>query len=360
MDALTALEPLAQQPQFIDLYTLHAALISDIGGLDEQAAKYYETLLQDAPDMSLRAVQAASSWLHRAGQEARATELIDAYAVQTAPSGLLAAAVEDMRGDALTQPIVGNAAEGMAEAFYGTALTLTQSNALDTGLVFARLAEHLDPDLDLVDLLIGDVLTRMGRLEEANEAYSRVEQGEIGWYTARLRMADNLERTGDLEGAEALLEQVATAFPDRAEPLVVLGDIFRRHEMWNQATAAYDRALARTKEIGREHWSLLYSRGITHERAGRWKQAEEDFLRALELEPGQPFVLNYLGYSWIDRGENLERGREMIEEAVSQRPRDGYIVDSLGWVHYLLGNYDEAVKHLGTRRGAFARRSHDQ
>lgn len=144
----------------------------------------------------------------------------------------------------------------------------------------------------------------------------------------------------------ALLESVADAFPDRAEPLVALGDIFRRNEQWNDGTAAYDRALERVDVIEPRHWSWFYSRGITHERAGRWDQAEADFLKALELEPGQPFVLNYLGYSWIDRGINLERGREMIEEAVAQRPRDGYIVDSLGWVHYLLGNYQEAVRHL--------------
>ncbi|WP_404380791.1 tetratricopeptide repeat protein [Caenispirillum salinarum] len=345
-DALAALEPLAQQPQFLDLHALHAALIADLGGLEAEAATHYEALLDDAPDLSLRAMQAGISWLRRTGQEDRATNLIDAYNAQMASSGLLNAAVEDMRAGAAAEPIVGTAREGMAEAFYGAASTLTQGNALDTGLVFARLAEHLDPDLDLSDLLIGDVLTRMDRLEEANRAYALVEPGEIGWYTARLRMADNRERMGDLDGAEALLEQVAKTHPDRAEPLVVLGDILRRNERWDRATEAYDRALERAGEIGPEHWAWLYSRGITHERAGRWEQAEDDFLKALELEPGQPFVLNYLGYSWIDRGENLERGREMIEEAVAQRPRDGYIVDSLGWVYYLLGNYTDAVRHL--------------
>jgi tetratricopeptide (TPR) repeat protein len=345
-DALTALEPLGQQPQFLSLHALHAALIADVGGLQDQAAQYYELVLGDAPDLSLRAMQASVSWLQRTGQQARAAELIDTYAIQMADSGLLAAAVAEMRAQTPSGPLVTTGKEGMAEAFYGAASTLTQGNALDTGLVFARLAEHLDPELDLSDLLVGDVLTRMERLEEANAAYEAIGREEIGWYTARLRMADNRERLGDLEGAETLLDEVASTYPDRAEPLVVLGDIFRRNERWNEATDAYDRALERVGAIGQEHWAWLYSRGITHERAGRWAKAEADFLKALELEPAQPFVLNYLGYSWIDRGENLERGREMIEQAVAQRPRDGYIVDSLGWVHYLLGNYPEAVRNL--------------
>jgi Flp pilus assembly protein TadD len=95
-----------------------------------------------------------------------------------------------------------------------------------------------------------------------------------------------------------------------------------------------------------ERWSLFYSRGIALERSGQWKRAEADLLYALELKPDQPLVLNYLGYSWIDRGENLERGLKMIEKAVELRPEDGYIVDSLGWAHYRLGDYASAVQYL--------------
>jgi Flp pilus assembly protein TadD len=95
-----------------------------------------------------------------------------------------------------------------------------------------------------------------------------------------------------------------------------------------------------------ERWSLFYSRGIALERSGQWKRAEADLLHALELKPDQPLVLNYLGYSWIDRGENLERGLKMVEKAVELRPEDGYIVDSLGWAHYRLGDYPNAVQYL--------------
>ena len=95
-----------------------------------------------------------------------------------------------------------------------------------------------------------------------------------------------------------------------------------------------------------QYWPLLYSRGICLERIKQWPRAEADFKLALRLKPDQPDVLNYLGYTWVDAGVNLEAGRAMLERAVSLRPRDGAIVDSLGWALYRLGDYSGAVQHL--------------
>jgi Flp pilus assembly protein TadD len=99
-------------------------------------------------------------------------------------------------------------------------------------------------------------------------------------------------------------------------------------------------------KLERQHWTLFYFRGICYERAKQWGNAEADLKKALELYPDQPHVLNYLGYSWIDQHVNLDDGMRMIKRAVEQRPDDGYIVDSLGWAYYRLGNYEEAVKNL--------------
>ena len=96
----------------------------------------------------------------------------------------------------------------------------------------------------------------------------------------------------------------------------------------------------------RERWTLFYDRGVALERSGQWERAEADLQHALELKPDQPLVLNYLGYSWIDRGHNLDRGLKMIEKAVELRPEDGYIIDSLGWAHYRLGNIPSAIEYL--------------
>ena len=94
------------------------------------------------------------------------------------------------------------------------------------------------------------------------------------------------------------------------------------------------------------NWPIFYFRGICYERDKQWDKAEADLKMALTLFPDQPHVLNYLGYSWIDQGINLDEGMKMIRRAVEQRSDDGYIVDSLGWVYYRTGDYAEALKHL--------------
>ena len=134
--------------------------------------------------------------------------------------------------------------------------------------------------------------------------------------------------------------------PERTDAVISLADILRARERYDEAVAAYDRAFERIDELEGRHWSLLYARGIALERSRQWSRAEADFLRALELEPDQPLVLNYLGYSWIEQGTGLDEALEMIERAVKLRPEDGYIIDSLGWAHYRLANFEKAVTHL--------------
>jgi tetratricopeptide (TPR) repeat protein len=154
---------------------------------------------------------------------------------------------------------------------------------------------------------------------------------------------DELDRTDE---AVAELKRMAAERPNSPQALIELGDILRGRSKFADAVEAYDSAIARINPIGSQHWSLLYSRGIALERSGQWPRAEADFQRALQLQPDQPMVLNYLGYSWIEKREHLDEALQMIQRAVQQRPDDGYIVDSLGWAYYQLGKYDEATQYL--------------
>ena len=166
-------------------------------------------------------------------------------------------------------------------------------------------------------------------------------------WSARLRIAANLEMLDRTDEAITQLREMSAEAPTRAGAEMQLGDLLRAKKRFNEAVDAYDDAIRRLQANGMpERWSLFYSRGIALERSGQWKLSEADLLHALELKPDQPLVLNYLGYSWIDKGENLERGLKMIEKAVELRPEDGYIVDSLGWAHYRVGDYSSAVQYL--------------
>ena len=132
----------------------------------------------------------------------------------------------------------------------------------------------------------------------------------------------------------------------RIDALVTLGDIYRRRMKYQDAANAFNAAKKRVTVFKERHWQLLYWNAAAHERLKKWPVAERDFLKALELRPDEPTILNYLGYSWVEQGKNLDRARRMIENAVRQMPQAGYIVDSLGWVQYRLGDIAGAVKNL--------------
>ena len=241
---------------------------------------------------------------------------------------------------------IQNAASGMSDALTGIAEALADQDGGGQALPYARLAAFVTPEDGEISLLIARIALDQEHPAEALRALDEVAaDSPVAWSAnlARARALQDLERTDE---AVRLLGAMADEAPDRADALVALGDLLRGEDRFAEAETAYTRAIQRLPMIDRQHWRLLYARGITYERTKRWPQAEADLLKALELEPDQPFILNYLGYSWVDQGLNLDRAKAMLHRAVELRPDDGYIVDSLGWAYFRLGENDKAVTYL--------------
>ena len=295
----------------------------------------------------LRMTEALASLLASTDSPAAAAAEVRGRAADGAERPALEDLLDALDQDQQVEPPFTDAVGGMADALLGIAEALHQERGAARAVVYARLALFLRPDLGEAALLIGDVMTEQDNLDAAVEAYDSVAGDPVLGYLAQLRMARALHAMEEKERAYALLEDLADQRPERVEPLVQLGDLQRRGERYGEAESAYTRAIAR---LGvppqREDWTLYYARGITYERTQRWSEAEADFLLALELEPEQPFVLNYLGYSWVDQGLHLDQAKDMLHRAVELRPSDGFIVDSLGWVYYRLGDYEAAVEQL--------------
>jgi Flp pilus assembly protein TadD len=127
-----------------------------------------------------------------------------------------------------------------------------------------------------------------------------------------------------------------------------LADLLRSNSLWTEAQIQYDKVISYQKKQKKEDWKIYYKRGIAFERQGSeyWNFAEQDLIYALSLNPEQPEVLNYLGYSWIEMNKNIEEAGKMLQKAVDQRPDSGYIIDSLGWAYFKLGRYNEALTQL--------------
>lgn len=328
------------------LYHLHDALVRAAAGDDALAEAAFRAAMEEQDPPALRAVDLFGAFLERQGQTEAARKLYADYLAAGSRSAIVTAAIARMDAGGDPPPPLATGADGAAEALFNVAGAVSRQRVPEMALVLARLAGELRGDFPILQILTGQLLEALDRPEDANAVYAAINQGSPLAWQARLDVARNLDRMDQYEEARALLEAMAAERPDDPQPLVDLGDAMRRHEHFEDAVDAYDRAFARIPTIEQRHWSLLYARGIALERSKIWERAEADFKKALELEPDQPLVLNYLGYSWIEMGRNLEEALDMVRLAVEKRPRDGYIVDSLGWAHYRLGQYEDAVTYL--------------
>lgn len=345
-DPIEALSPLKNQSGLRVLYELHAALLSDAVGRPEEAEKHYKFAAKNVRRSTLRVVQGYGQHLERAGKTEQARLLYETYLKENPDSVVLGPAMERLDKGEKPALLVSGPAEGIAEALFNIAGTMTRQNSAQDALIFGQLALHLRPDFDLARMLVAGILESMNRNEDAIAAYREIDSQSPFHWSARLRVAGNLEALDRDDDAIALLQILTREDATRPEPLVSLGDLLRSNKRFAESVAAYDRAIELLSDLDKRHWTILYSRGISLERSKKWERAERDFKRALELNPDQPYVLNYLGYSWVDQGINLGPAREMIERAVKLRPNDGYIVDSLGWVLYRLKDFEGAVEHL--------------
>nr|WP_245999399.1 tetratricopeptide repeat protein [Paracoccus methylarcula] len=263
-------------------------------------------------------------------------------------------------GEQITFDIVQNPADGLAQLLLTFASALASSpdpNPEPLSLIHARLAAWLSPELGAARLTVAQLLQERRQFDLAEREFEALRRmGEMR-PVAELSRIDALARAGRQDEAESAALSLTAAYPELPQAWVALGDQLRQQEKFAQAVPAYDKALSLlADEKPEQRWFALYARGIALERIGQFDRAEQDLLAAIDIQPEEPSLLNYLGYSWIDRNENLDQALEMIRKAVELSPEDGYILDSLAWAYYRLGRYDEAVEPM---EQAVARMSSD-
>ncbi|MGL5012367.1 MAG: tetratricopeptide repeat protein, partial [Paracoccaceae bacterium] len=262
----------------------------------------------------------------------------------TAPDPALDALRARLRaGEPIPYDITRNAKDGLAEVMFTIAGALN-AEADDTfTLTYARAAAHLRPDNIEAVLLVAGLLENLGQFDLAASTYASVPADDPAFFVAEIGRAESMTRAGRDEAALEVLQALARSHPDIVAVHMALADALRRAERFAEAVTSYDAAIALIPAPEAGHWPIFYSRGVSHERTQNWPAAEADFRRALELNPDQPQVLNYLGYSFVDRGENLDEALQLIERAVALDPEAGYIIDSLAWAYFRLGRFEEAV-----------------
>jgi Flp pilus assembly protein TadD len=291
--------------------------------------------------LNLRLGVVLASWQARTGYGGEAQRILG----EVAGSGELAMTRAALEAD-VSNRAVRNAVDGIAETYLAMGATLRQQNATETAQILLQLSLSMRPDLTAARLLLADVLETAKRPAAALEALRPVTASDPLVAVVQLRRAMIEDVLGQTAEATALLEDLARTYSDRPEPLAQAGDMLRRKSRFAEAVTVYDRAVARLGTPSRANWPLFYERGVAYERSGDWTRAESDFQYALKLAPDQPSILNYLGYAWVERNQNLDQARQMIQRAVDQQPNDGAFVDSLGWVLLRRGDAAGALKNL--------------
>ena len=347
-DAKSAIESI-DKLQGADWYALfkdlHAGLISDLSGNKAEAGKRFDRA-QKLDATALRLVEAHGSWLSRNGKKADAIKVFKAFDAQLPRHPLI---VEDMAAldkDKPLPPLVSDAQSGAAEVLYGLGAALGRRGGEDLGLVYLQLALYLSPNQPLALLSLADLYEQLKNPQLAIKVYERMPQNSPLRRNAEIQLAVNLDTIDKTDEAKQRLQKLLKEKADDIDTIMALGSILRGRKEFAECAQVYSKGIANIANPEKPNWLIFYFRGICNERSKNWPQAEADLKQALKLYPDQPHVLNYLGYSWIDQGINLDEGMRMIRRAVEQRPDDGYIVDSLGWAHYRLHDYDEAVKQL--------------
>lgn len=326
-------------------YNLHSGLIASYAKDYDKAISYLQSSFSSDSN-SLPTAQALLSVLLKAERKKQAQIVLDKFMKG-------AASIEEktwlkMTYGGLEQApsFIRTPQEGAAELFSTLGDALSQEQALEGGALYLQFADYLRPKHARTQFALARLHERMEQDEEALVHYDNVPKNDPLYRDARRQSGLTLSRLK--RGSEAVkrLNGLLESEPGDLETVSILARVLQAEDNFTDSIAVLTKGLGTISKERNIHWSLYFLRGTAYDQIKQWPKTEADMQRALELFPNQPTVLNYLGYSWVDRGLHLDKALEMIRQAVALRPYDGFFVDSLGWAHYRLKQYKDAVTFL--------------
>ncbi len=329
--------------RFYQLY--HKALIADLSGSQKTATRLYKTLFSQEQ----RTLRLALAYAHHEMARKRwnkANSIMQQHLDSAPAHSLSVDLLERIESRSRTSYFIPDAAQGLAEVFFGIGDALTSEGGVDIGTIYLQLALRLRPDFPIAQMTLAEVYEDAKQYSLSNQAYGTIGEDSPLWSSVVIRKAFNLNASNRVDEAKELLDYLLKTEPTNIAALEAQGNIMRSHKKYKEAVKYLTLAIKQIDKPEQADWKYYYSRGVSYERLDNWKASEKDLLKAMKLNPNQPLVLNYLGYSWVDKGLHLKKAMGYIRRAVQEKPDDGYFVDSLGWANFRLGHYDMATKEL--------------
>ena len=242
--------------------------------------------------------------------------------------------------------LIDNMRDGAAEILLTMGSIMLAADVVQDATLYLQLALYMKPDMELATVALAQAYTELQQFGIANEILAKIPESSMLYNSAQLYSAINLGHLNKSDEAIVKLDGIIKESPDNLEAYMAKGDLLRMQNRFVEAVAVYETALGTIKEKGAQHWPIYFAIGTSLDKEGNWPGAEKNLRRSLELSPNQPDVLNYLGYSFLMRGESFAEAKSMIEKAIKKRPTDPQIMDSMGWALYLEGDYKEASIYL--------------
>ncbi|HEX2020951.1 MAG TPA: tetratricopeptide repeat protein [Aurantimonas sp.] len=350
--ALSRIDELDSAPWYAIFNAYEKGLLAEVAGRVDVARRSYRQVIDDpelartSPDAYLAAAEALARLEMRADNGDMALAAVDKGLELVGTYDPLLHLRQRIEKGEMIEPAVADIQDGAAETLYILGQAINRGDGQQVALLYFQLARAIEPRSPALLTALAGIAERSERLDLAISYYREIPESSAYRRTAELQIGLDLWYAERKEEAKEHLRRAVRDYPEDVRAWTALADVLAADKDYAGAAESLDEAVRLAEAGDNAGWNLYYQRGIAHERLKQWDQAEPDFRKALELSPNQPQVLNYLGYSWVDMNRNLEEGLEMIKLAVSLRPNDGYIIDSLGWAYYRLGRYEEAVEEL--------------
>ena len=344
IDGLKIIKNQAERGVLEPLYDYHSALINEFTGDNEAAKINYSNIVNKSNNANAQVYLAAALFFNKNKNK----ELFDntiAKLEKTAPYSNELYLLKN----STTLPnknLITNVKEGIAETFLNSAEILFNEGLDRQALIYAQISLYLSPNLNNTSYLLGRIFKSIKDNKRAIQYFKNVKDHSSISHDAKIAYAETIFDIDGIDNAFKILDEYTKLYPDNINFNRTIAELFYKADNFDKAIEYYDLIFSKIEKIEFRHWPLFYSSGIALERGKKWKRAEKQFLLALKFVPDNPQVLNYLGYSWIDQGININKAMDMILKAADQRPNDGYIIDSLGWAFYQTGKYEEAVINL--------------
>lgn len=346
--ALETLDKLKKEEGLLPLYHMHRGMLNDYFDQNDEAFEDFEVIVNDEKmPLSFRSLQIIGNFYLRTGHKEKLLEVAQKYYEQNKETPMLGSLVESFKdADGASLPkAIDTPQKGLAEAVFNVG-TIFRGVQNEVAQLFTSLVLYLNPDFEVARVSLADLYEQARRYKKATKEYLKIKPDSPVYYVAQLKAANTYIAQDKNEEAFTILSNLLKMYPDSEHITFRLGELSRVMKKYDTAVSFYQKTLDELPTSDKDRWTIYYAMGIAYERQNKWDEAEKVFKEALKLSHRHPYVLNYLGYSWIDRGINYNEAVYMIFEAHRKNAEDGHIMDSVGWALYKMGNYANAVKVL--------------